>query len=155
MAITHFGKTEQVEVTPTIGTDAYQAGDVVGGLLTFTIPGARAGGMIRQIRLSDDDNEQAVLTLYLFASTPTTVADDAAFASAMTISDLQALLGIVSIVAGDYTTINSNDVVFKNGVDIDFPALSDDNLYGYLVCTATPTYAATTDLSIRIIAWVN
>lgn len=135
-----------VSVTPTIGTDAYTANDVVGGLLTFDVTGgAIGGGLINSAWVVDDDDEKAALKLYLFDEAPTTIADDAAFEP--TAADLKKLVSVVSISA--YTTVNSNAYCVVEDINNVFTA-PNGNLYGYLVCTATPTYTAATDLTVKL-----
>ena len=146
-----FDKVKQATVTPTIDTDAYSASDVVGGLLTFNVHSPSGVGILDNLRIVDDDNEKAACKLYLFNDVPSTIADDAAFAP--TVADLKKLIAIVSVAADDYTELNSNAVAFVNINENDAVMYSADgkgNLYGYLVCDATPTYAAATDLTLTL-----
>jgi len=153
-----FGRQRVVTAAPTIGTDAYTANDVIGGLLTFDISNAGGGGIVRWTRIVDDDNEKAELALYLFNELPSTIADDAAFAP--TVADLKKMIGKVLIQAADYETINGNAVaiigrgVSTDDVNIDAPT-NTGKLYGYLVCTATPTYSAATDLTVSLGLWLD
>jgi hypothetical protein len=126
---------------------AYTANDVVGGLLTFTLGGAIGGGILNSILLVDDDSEGAALDLYLFNAAPTTIADDAAFAPV--VADLKKLITKISIVAGDYVTVNGNDFALKETMNHIFSAVNG-LIYGYLVCTGTPTYTAATDLYLEL-----
>ena len=132
---------ESVTLTNTL--DAYNAGDVIGGLIT--IP-ARPG-VLRNIKLVDDDNEGAALTLTLFDAQPTTVADDAVLDSNLVVADLSKILRRLTLATADYLTINSNKVGWfanaSGGIDhaIDY-ATVNNNIYAYLTCDATPTLAA-------------
>lgn len=141
-----------VDKALTVGTDAYTANDVVGGLITIDVHSSGGSGQLRRINIIDDDDEKAALTVYLFDQQPSTIADDAAFAP--TVADLKKMIGVVSVVAGDYTTLNSNAHAIKDGLGIDFAA-PDGNLYAYVVCTGTPTYTAAGDLTLRFTAWVD
>jgi hypothetical protein len=149
-----FNRTKTIEVTPVIDDDAYSAGDVVGGLIELDVASAGGGGVIRRVMLIDDDSEGAALTLYFFDAEPTTIADDAAYAP--TVADLKKQIGIVEIATGDYVTQNGNDIVIKDGDDlnIDYESI-DGKLYAYIVCTATPTYTAVTDLTLRVTVWMD
>lgn len=138
-------------IQPTITAGAYSAGDVVGGLIT--VP-CGYGCTIRAIRIADDDNEKAVLDLYIFNDEPTTIADNAAFATAMTISDLKKHVKKVSFAAADYSTINSNAWARQEGLNIDMQT-GKGNFYVYAVCTGTPTFTATSDLSFIFDLWVE
>ncbi len=146
-----YGRTREKSVTPTIGTDAYTAGDVVGGLLTFALnelPGG--GGVLKQLRIVDADSEGAAGTLYLFNQQPTAIADDAAFAAAMTAADLQKKIATVAVAADDYVTLNSMKYI---EMELDVSYFADGALYGYFVCTDTPTYGDATDLTFTLVGW--
>jgi hypothetical protein len=92
------------------------------------------------------------LTLYVFNAAPTTIADDAAFAPA--IADLKKLVAKVEIAADDYTSISdgtaNNAYALKQDLNEVYKADGKGNLYAYLVATATPTYAAATDLTVNL-----
>lgn len=149
-----FDKTITAEPTITVATTAYTASDVVGGLLTFSLPSASGSGALCQFRLTDAANQKEPYTLYLFDAAPSTIADDAA--AALTIADLKKCIARVDIAAADYTTINSLaiaivDVVEENAA-IFYKTDGKGNLYGYLVAGDTPDYAAATDLACRLTA---
>jgi hypothetical protein len=145
-----YNRNVTVDNTPTITAGAYSANDVIGGLQTIEI-NASSGGTIRRVNLVDDDSEAAAMTLYFFDQQPSTIADNAAFAP--TVADLKKLIGTVDIAAGDYVTVNSNDYVVVNNVNLDY-AISD-TIYVYAVVTGTPTYTATSDLTFRFTVWVD
>lgn len=140
-----YGNRQSVSVTPTITAGAYSAGDVVGGLITFSLPTAGAGGVINQIVIADDDNEKAQAVLYLFDSAPTTIADNAAFAPA--IADLAKLVAVIAVASADFTTVNSNAYAIKTAINQTYKGSA---LYMYCVCVATPTYTAVTDLIFKL-----
>jgi len=128
---------------------AYTAGDVVGGLMTFTLPGVAGGGIINSVLLTDDDNEKAEISLYLFDEEPTTIADDAAFAP--TAADLKKMIcGPIVFAAADFTTVNSLAYAYEGDLNYTFTADGKNQIYGYAVCTATPTYAATKTLHFQM-----
>lgn len=150
-----FNRTKTVDVQLTVDhTNAYQAGDVVGGLLTLDVSSPGGGGVIRRLMLIDAGNQGAVLTVYIFDQAPTAILDDAAFASAIVAADLQKKIATVPIAAADYETINSLKIVTKDGDDlnVDYYTASG-NLWIYIVCTATPDYVAATDLYLRVTVW--
>jgi hypothetical protein len=132
---------------PTITAGAYSAGDVVGGLLTIDVSGAPEGSLITRALLVDDDNEKAEITLYLFNASPTSFADNAAFAPV--VADLKTLITKITFATADYVTVNSNAYALKEDLNDLIPA-NTGSIYGYLVCTATPTYAAASDLWIAL-----
>lgn len=144
---------KQVSVTPTISTGAYTAGDVVGGLMTFTVSDLTpVEGILRSILITDDHNQSEEYTLYVFNAVPSTIANDAAFAP--TLADLKKLITTVGIASGDYTTSNSNAWALLGGhedtiMEIHFHS-DTGAIYIYAVAVATPDYNADGDLSIKI-----
>ena len=134
-------------VAPTITAGAYSAGDVVGGLLTFDVSGAPEGSLLTRALLVDDDNEKPELTLYLFNASPTSFADNAAFAPV--VADLKKLITKITFATTDYVTVNSNAYALKEDLNDLIPA-NTGSIYGYLVCTSTPTYAATSDVWLAL-----
>lgn len=147
-----YNRTVTSQLALTVGTDAYTAGDVVGGLLEFDVVESGGGGVVGQIEIADDHDQKEPYKLYLFNAAPTTIADDAAFAP--TIADLKKLIGIVEIAAADYSTINSNAWAQVRDINIWYSAQTG-TLYGYLVADETPDYNAATDLTITLTAWVD
>jgi hypothetical protein len=145
-------KVVSSQVTLTHDDDAYSANDVIGGLLTFSMTSPSGCGILNKVKITDKDNEGAALDLYLFDEAPATIADDAA--AAFVIADLDKLVCKVEFAAADYETVNSLKFAIKDeaseGVNVAYETDSKGNLYGYLVCTATPTYATTSDLKITL-----
>jgi hypothetical protein len=159
MYVTAYGRQKELplQITNKIG-GAYTANDVIGGLLTFTLPPGGSGVLVRWARIVDDDDEKAELTLHLFSSAPSAIADDAAFAP--TVADLQKRIGKIVFQVADYETINGNATALLGvGASTDYinigTVLPNGNLYGYLVCTATPTYTAVTDLHVTLGVWLD
>lgn len=130
-------------VTPTISAGAYAADDVVGGLLTFRINSAARGGKVKSVVLLDKADVKATLTLYLFRSAPASIADNAAFA----LSDDDLPKVVAKVVIDTYADLPSNAFAIEDAGDAPFVG---ETLYGYLVCTATPTYGSTSALSVRL-----
>jgi hypothetical protein len=143
----------EVPVTVKIG-GAYTANDVMGGTLSCDVPQVKGGGYIHAVRLVDDDDEKAVLTLYVFDAAPSTIADDAAHAP--TKADWLKCIGAIAIAAADYDASGAEACAFVKGYDqktgdyIIFDNLDAGKLYFRLVCTATPTYTAVDDLTLHV-----
>jgi len=142
-----FRNTKTIDVPIVVTTPAYEANDVVGGLLTISVHSAGGGGIIRRLAITDAANQKEAYALHFFDQSPTVIADAAAYAP--TIADLKKLIGSVAIAALDYVELNSMAVVIKAAVGIEFES-SDGNIYAYLVAVATPDYAAVTDLNMRM-----
>lgn len=143
------GETIVIEQELTVTTAAYTAGDVVGGLLTFSSDAIHSGIMLNAVVLIDEDSQAEAYSLYLFDGLPTTIANDAAFAP--TIADLRKLVKVVTIAATDYTTVNSLDYARVEDLNDLIPLGATGAFYGYLVATDTPDYTNTDTLYIRLI----
>lgn len=150
------GEVVELSITPTITAGAYSIGDVGGSLLSFdftTIPNYTAelwsGAQIQSVNIYDDANQKIGCKLYLYKSAPASIADNAAFAPSY--ADLKKTIGIATFVPGDYSTVNSNALALKGGLQINFP-ITSTVLYAFLVFDGAPTYAGTSDLTIEIVA---
>jgi hypothetical protein len=131
----------------TISTSAYTAEDVIGGLLTFDLTGlSENGGLINSALITDADNEKAALRLYLFESVPAVTTVDAD-PFAITVVDMAKLVADIRFATASYVSVGTDAFCLVEDINNAF-VVTNNILYGYLVCTATPTYAAATDLKI-------
>jgi hypothetical protein len=143
-------RNRKKEFAITTETGPYANGDVVGGRLNLS-SAIGAGGEIRQIRLIDDSDTGTALFLYLFDGAPTSIADNAVFATTFAIADHKKLIARISIAAAEYLQINSNKTVIKDDVNL---SVGTGELYGYLVTNGTtPTFGAATALTLEIVSW--
>lgn len=144
----------EVSVTPTITAGAYTAGDALGGLLTFggVVRAAGGGGEIVRVTIIDNAVQSAPIDLVLFNRTFTPTADNAAFDPSD--GDLQNCLGYIGIANTDYAEFNDNCVAVKaSGLQMPFPyrlASGGNALFGQLVIRNGDTFAATTDITVRL-----
>lgn len=147
-------KVISAQVTISHDDDAYTANDVVGGLLTFNLSSPSGVGVLNGLKITDEDNEGAALDVYIFDEAPSTIADDAA--GALAIADLDKLLCKVEIAAGDYEAVNSLKFAIKDegseGLNRAYELDSKGNLYAYVICTGTPTYAADKTIKMTLYA---
>lgn len=137
-----YTNTFSVRTTPTITKGAYAAGDVVGGLLRFN-PTPEKGGIITQARIVDEDNIRPEGTLWIFEQFPTAIADNGVFAP--TAGDLMKCVGRISVVAADYTQINSLASYLSGNLEIPF---TGQRFGVYFVCSGTPTFSEIDHLTI-------
>lgn len=146
--------TKFVDVTPTITAGAYSAGDVVGGLMTLNVASAGGGGVIKRVIIADGDNEKAAGSIYVFTASPTSFADNAAFAPV--IGDFQKLIGVIPVAAGDYVTVNSEAYALIKDLSLEY-VCPTGNLFAYFVTATgvTPTYGTTSDLQFRFVVWCD
>lgn len=150
---------KKIEVPITVTLDAYTAGDVVGGLLSCTVPQIKGGGFIQSVLLVDGATQAEPYKLYVFEDAPNTLANDAAFVP--TEAAWLAWCGTIQINAADYNTAGTEaDAAIVKGIDIKtqdyvtFPYLPDNTLYFYLVADDTPDYAAAVDLTMYVTLFI-
>lgn len=139
-------KTVYSEVRITPSTTQYTANDNIGGLLTLPLRGVAYGtGRINSLLITDNDNEGAAGALWLFNARPTALADNAAFLP--TFDDLKKVVAVVTLPT--FVTVNSLRVGVVEDIDTMFRTVRSP-LYAYLVPSATPTYATSREIYIRL-----
>jgi len=144
--------SKTISQTPTVTAGAYTAGDAVGGLLTFAgaarYPGG--GGVMKNVFIVDDAGQDAELELWLFNQTFTAIADNAAW-SGVSEADLENCIGVVSTETSDQGWMAAGtpsvcDIEVAKGYN-----LVGTSLFGQLVSpTDTPTFAATDDVTVKV-----
>lgn len=144
------GEGITISQTPTITAGAYSAGDTVGGLLTFANAArvAGLGGVIKNMLIIDDAQQSVELELWLFNQTFTPIADNAPWAPS--VADLENLIAIITTESGDWFESSNQgvaDVEASKRFDL---IAAGTSLFGQLVTRATPTFVATTDLTVKI-----
>lgn len=142
-------KVVRLSQTPTISTSAYTAKDAVGGLLTFASAARASGGsiIVDSVQVVDLAAQKIAIDLVLFDSAPTTPTDNAVFDPPD--GELDNVVGVISLVAGDYADFNDSAVATKHNIGLS-AVLSASSLYGVLVTRGTPTYATTADIVVTV-----
>lgn len=138
---------------PAVSTTAYAAGNVVGGLLTFTGAArtAAGAGLIQAATVLSKSAQTAALDLLIFSDNPTatTFTDKAAVSIAAT--DMGKLVGVIHLT--DWTALGNASIAQAVAAGLPFKLATGTSLYGVLVTRAAMTLASTSDLtlSLRII----
>lgn len=142
-------ENKKVSAVPVTAGGLFAAGDAVGGLLSFVVvdyPGK--GGKIVGIEIIDKAAQALGLTLHLFDSAPTPIADNAVYNP--TDADAGRSFGHAVILAGDYVGGAANRTAYKD-VDIDFQTAADSlSIYGQLFTQGAPTYGVD-DITVNLI----
>lgn len=144
------GLLVQIQVTPTVtASSAYTSGNALGGLLTLTKMGNFGASMLRGIVVTDKANQKSAMDILFFGQTFTATTDKNAVA--ISAGDLVNSMGHVNVATGDWITVGAaTAVATKSSLWIPMTVLGGDNtLYAQLVTRGTPTYAATSDISVR------
>ncbi len=148
-------QTRVITLTPVITTDAYTAGDALGGLLKFenVLFNPKRTGVALSLTIIDKASQDAETELVLFSETFTATADNAAFAPSD--ADLLNCLGTISVGAGNYATFSANSAGTKPNAGLGLHSTEDyreneaSSIYGQLVTRGTPTYAVG-DIQIKL-----
>jgi hypothetical protein len=146
-------KILKVDATPTItASSAYTSGNALGGKLTFTNLCDGGQSFLYMIRITDLANQKAATDILLFDQSFTATADKNAIA--VSAADCANLIGVVSLVAGDWVTVQAGRAVATKIIAYPMPLISavDNSIYAQLVTRGTPTYGTTADISVRLYA---
>ena len=130
----------------TVTAGAYSANDVVGGRIQFN--GVRAG-KLRSITITDAAAQLVDYVLVFFESVPTDITDNATFDIAD--GDLDKIIYDAALTASATRrafTDNSYHFIFAIK-DVELLP-TDGSLWAFLITLGTPTYAATTDVTVTI-----
>lgn len=142
-----------VSATPTVDTNIYASGDLIGTKMEFDVGQFRdAGGFILDsVTLVDQAKQSANVDLVLFNADPsgTTFTDNAAFDVAD--ADMSKICAVVSLTTHVTFNDNSLSIARDQGIPIKLgKSLASQRLYGALVARATPTFAAATDVRVTL-----
>jgi len=141
-----------VAASPTVDTNAYASGDLIGGKLTFSDLAASDQMLkIMTAVIKDESKQTADIDLVLFRDDPsaTTFTDQAALDIAD--GDLGKVCGVITFRSGQTFGFNDNGVMVQQNIGL-CTQLAGTTLYGALVSRGTPTYAAATDVTVMLTA---
>lgn len=146
-------RTRTISIAPTVDTNAYASGDLVGPKQTLTDAGAGGGlasstggqmtGIIHSVTITDLDNQAADFDLVIFSSNPsgTTFTDNAAFDIAD--ADLPKVICVIQVTTN--VAFADNAVVIANGNNCVFDARLSTvpgTLYAAAVIRSAGTFSA-------------
>jgi hypothetical protein len=143
------GKTKTVEVTPTISTSEYAAGDAIGGKMTLsnaTTHRGNFGGMLQTVTIIDKDKEGATIDIFFFDTDFTATADNSAFDPSD--ADLLNCVGVVQVGPLDWYNCNDNAVACVRNIGLSFTSTSE-HLYAQAVIRTVETFTAVGDLTFK------
>ena len=143
-----------IDAVPTITAGLYGLNDALGGLLQWAraTRGPEETSLLEMVRIVDRASQNTALTLVLFDQIVQETADNAVYAPSD--ADLDHAVGMVRIVAADYSTFSTNSVavVFPNaGRGLPVWTVDSHVLYGQLVVSGgPPTFVSTSDIHVRL-----
>lgn len=142
-------------VTPTItvATAAYDANDVIGGIVTLS--GATPGGglpvILDEIRVRDAGNQKPVLEILIFNANPaaSTLADGGG--ATVHANDNNKVIARIPVAAGDWVTVGGAGFANLKNLNILCTPASGTSLYMAMIGTGTPDFVAATDLRMTFV----
>jgi len=144
------GRTSKVAVTPTVtASSAYVSGNEAGGLMTFSsVFDSANSGILQSIRIRCKTVQSTGFKLYLFTANPSNSTWTDKTNPAIAAADIPAVVGPFSLTAPD-SGLGTETTWEMDAIGAAIVSGST-GLYGVLVCTATPTFGSTSDVSVEI-----
>ena len=154
LGVLQFGNTSIINSNEvSVSTAIYAAGEVMGGLLTFSdvVSGDIGGGTIVGAELVDTSTVVASIDLLLFNSIPDSSNYDSDNAALdLSDTDLTRVIGVINFSSNDANQYADNQIYFASGGNQEFFLEDDNELYGVLVSRGTPTYATGNVLMVKL-----
>jgi hypothetical protein len=156
------GNQIRVDVAQTVTASAYSAGNAVGGLMTIagaarvsgSLGASGTGGILQQVVMNSKSVQTAQMDVFIFNSNPTssTCTDKTAFVLAT--ADFDKVVGVASIPGAPannsgWFSGGTGSVGQANNLAMAFDLSSATSLYACAVTRGTPTFAATSDISLK------
>lgn len=143
--------TRVLTATPTVtASPDYTAGDVVGGLLTFTnaFPATSRTGRIVSVAIVDDAGQTATYDLFLFKSEPaTTYTDNAAFSPSE--ADLVLASPVLQVSSSNRFAADAKAITSLSSLN-SFVQATSTTLYGVLVDRTGRNGASASDITVTL-----
>lgn len=129
---------------------AYAAGNTVGAKRTFASAiGATGGGVIQSARLTSKSVQSATFKLYIFSQDPTNTTWTDKATPAINVADLPYLITVLTFTGSD-SGLGTHSLYTIEGVGKAFNCTSGTSLFGILITLGTPTFTATTDITVAL-----
>ena len=149
------GKTSALTVAQTVtAASAYVSGNAVGGLITLTAINRASGTSIfvQSVAVASKSVQAGQMDLVFFNANPTgsTCTDKAAFSVAA--ADAAKMVGAAHVSDWTASALGSVGQMYQPAIGILVPATT---LFACLVTRSTPTFTATTDISVMVFSVQN
>lgn len=141
--------------TPTItASSAYAAGNVVGGVLAFTgaVRGGDAmGGIIHSVVVLDKSNSGLQYDLLFFDNNPTTTGSTITDKTNLTLVSATLLTALGGAQIAQWIAASTGGAVGATLPDLRFVLATGTTLYAVLIARGAPTFASTSDITVRLL----
>jgi len=138
------------DVTPTVDTSVYASGDAIAVLQNFggAVRSADQAGILKQLVLSDIDNQSSALDIVFYQEVVAGGVDNAAYAPSA--AEIIESVGLVSVAGSDYVTIGSRSLATID-LTLDFQLDNSTALFFQVVSRGTPTYTTASSLQFKFV----
>ena len=143
------GNQNTVTVAQTVtSASAYASGNCVGGKITISNAArvSAGSGLLQEIAINSKSAQTTQMDVILFSADPSgsTITDKTAISIAA--ADFDKIIGVVHIT--DWTSLGTPSVGQGTNLALPFALASGTTLYAAIVTRSTPTFTATTDISV-------
>jgi hypothetical protein len=139
--------TIQVPQTVT-ASSAYASGNAVGGLMTIASAArvSTGSGLLQSVTVNSKSTQSTQFDIFVFNANPSasTCVDKTAFSLAA--ADFDKVIGVVSVTT--WFAAGTPSIGQAQNLALPFNVASGVNLYGCAVTRSTPTFTATSDISL-------
>lgn len=144
------GKSKCVDITPTIETNAYAAGDLMAAVMTLNVADAEGKGFfIQSVTLGDEGAESAQVKLVIFDADPDSL-DAWTINGAFDPGDAYIDDVCCRVTISSFDSWNDNGNGYATAIGCHCIPDASTNLYGALVAAESVTYDATDALTVKI-----
>ncbi len=148
-------KGKIIEVTPTIDTAIYSAGDHLGTL--HTLIGAAGGNShmceLEAITIIDKDLQKSALDIFFFDALPTITSLDNAAANISDAEMIDKCIGHLVVLALDYRDLSANSTAHIRNLNIALKSDPDSSapvsMYAFVVSRGIPVFATASSLVFK------
>jgi hypothetical protein len=145
--LTVIGRTSNPSATPAITSgSAYTSGQEAGALMTFAIGGA-GSGILESVFATCKSVQTMPLKLYIFDANPSSTTWTDKSIPAINVADVPKLLGLPLTLSVADSGLGTHTVWGQDGIGRSFIGA---NLYGVLLVSGTPTFASTSDITVKL-----
>jgi len=136
---------------PVVDTSANATGDSLGGKLSFVSSkfNGSTNAKILGAVITDLAKQSANIDIVLFSSDPSATTFTTNIALDVDDADIGKIFGVISLTT--HAALSDSSVSVNHSVSIPIPSGLSGTIYGALVSRGTPTYAAASDLTVRLI----
>jgi hypothetical protein len=132
----------------TVTAAAYAAGNVVGGLITFTgaVGGSATTALLHKVNIMCKSAQSSQFDVIFFHTNPTNSTFTDKTALAVNVLDFDKVGAVVHVT--DWTNLGTPSVGLATNLALSVKGIASQTIYAVVVARGTPTFASTSDVTI-------